>query len=493
MRNSGILMHLSSLPSRYGIGTLGKEAEKFADFLDRTGTGYWQILPIGPTSYGDSPYQSFSSYAGNPYFIDLEELIEEGLLRETECSAIAWSDREDQVDYETLYQYRFQILYRAYRRFSDDLPEEFFSFCEKEKSWLEDYALFMAEKDDHEGEPWYQWEDELKLREKEMLARERNRLADRIRFYEVLQYWFYRQWEAFRGMLKQKHIRLIGDIPIYMAYDSVEVWCEPELFSLDENLDQVQVAGCPPDAFDAGGQLWGNPIYRWDVMKKDGYAWWMRRLRHTMRFYDKIRIDHFRGFASYFSIPAEDEDATGGKWVKGPGYDFFRTMKRELGEVDIIAEDLGFLTEDVYELMDQCGYPGMKVLQFAFGCDDGQNLYLPHNFTPHSVVYTGTHDNNTSLGWYAECEPWERDHATAYLHLDEEEGIGWGMIRGAMGSVSELAIVPMQDILELGTEARMNRPSTLGGNWCWRMRPDQNDAAVAEKWSTMNRRFARWK
>lgn len=358
---------------------------------------------------------------------------------------------------------------------------------------MEDYALFMAEKDDHEGEPWYQWEDELKLREKETLARERNRLADRIRFYEVLQYWFYRQWEAFRGMLKQKHIRLIGDIPIYMAYDSVEVWCEPELFSLDENLDQVQVAGCPPDAFDAGGQLWGNPIYRWDVMKKDGYAWWMRRLRHTMRFFDKIRIDHFRGFASYFSIPAEDEDATGGKWVKGPGYDFFRTMKRELGEVDIIAEDLGFLTEDVYELMDQCGYPGMKVLQFAFGCDDGQNLYLPHNFTPHSVVYTGTHDNNTSLGWYAECEPWERDHATAYLHLDEEEGIGWGMIRGAMGSVSELAIVPMQDILELGTEARMNRPSTLGGNWCWRMRPDQNDAAVAEKWSTMNRRFARWK
>ena len=491
MRGSGVLMHLTSLPSPYGIGTLGKEARKFADFLEETGSGYWQILPIGPTSYGDSPYQSFSSYAGNPYLIDLEKLIEEGFLRKEDCDNIRWSDTDQYVDYERLYQERFAVLRRAYRVFADKLPEEFFAFCRREADWLTDYALFMAEKDDHEGKPWYEWEEPLMTRRPDKLLEERRRLADEILFYQVLQFWFYQQWEEFRAYLEEKKIRLIGDLPIYVAYDSVEVWCQPRLFALDETLAQIQVAGCPPDAFDAGGQLWGNPIYRWDVMKQDHYAWWMGRLRHVTRLFDMIRIDHFRGFASYFSIPAGDETAVNGEWKEGPGYDFFAEVKRQLGDVPIIAEDLGFLTPDVYELMEQCGYPGMKVLQFAFGADDGQNLYLPHNYTANSVVYTGTHDNNTSIGWYRECESWERDHARAYLKLDEEEGISWGMIRSAMGSVSRLAIVPMQDLLSLDGKARMNRPSTLGWNWTWRMLPDQIDNTVREKWSTMNRRYAR--
>lgn len=493
MRGSGVLMHLSSLPSRFGIGTLGREAEHFADFLEETGTGYWQILPIGPTSYGDSPYQSFSSYAGNPYFIDLEQLIEQGLLGEEECLNIVWSSSDEYVDYQKLYQNRFVLLNRAYQVFAKQFPEKFYSFCEKEAAWLSDYALFMAEKDDHEGAPWYQWEESLRKREKETVAKEQQRLADRICFYEVLQFWFYEQWEDFRTYLMKKKIRLIGDLPIYMAYDSVEVWCNPELFSLDETLKQKEVAGCPPDAFDAGGQLWGNPIYRWDVMERDNYNWWIRRLRHGMRFFDIIRIDHFRGFASYFSIPATDKNAVGGVWKKGPGYAFFAEVKKQLKDLSIIAEDLGFLTPDVYELMDQCGYPGMKVLQFAFGADNGENAYLPHNYTTNSVVYTGTHDNNTSEGWYSECGEWERKHAEAYLKLDEKEGIAWGMIRGAMGSVSELAVVPMQDLLGLDGRARMNRPSTLGWNWTWRMRSSLLTDEIKEKWSTMNRRYGRWK
>lgn len=493
MRGSGVLMHLSSLPSRFGIGTLGKEADVFADFLEETGSGYWQILPIGPTSYGDSPYQSFSSYAGNPYFIDMEQLIAQGFLTNQECEAVVWSDTEEYVDYGKLYQNRFSLLFRAYQRFACDLPEEFFSFCEREASWLEDYALFMAEKDDHSGAAWYQWEKGIKIRDKQVLESERERLFERVRFYQVLQYWFFDQWEAFRLTLRRKKIRLIGDLPIYVAYDSVEVWCDPQLFSLDGELAQAEVAGCPPDAFDAGGQLWGNPIYRWDVMEQDHYAWWIRRLRHAMRFFDIIRIDHFRGFASYFAIPAGDENAVAGEWKKGPGYEFFVQVKKQLGDVPIIAEDLGFLTPDVYELMDRCGYPGMKVLQFAFGADDGSNLYLPHNYTQCSVVYTGTHDNNTSEGWYRECGPWEREHAKAYLKLDEKEGISWGMIRGVFGSVSELAVVPMQDLLGLDEHARMNRPSSLGSNWTWRMRSSQLTDEIKEKWSTMNRRYARWK
>ena len=493
MRNSGILLHISSLPSRFGIGTLGAEAKKFADFLAETGTGYWQILPIGPTSYGDSPYQSFSSYAGNPYFIDLEELIKEGYLAEDDCEKITWAAEPGYVDYEKLYENRFVLLYRAYEAFAADLPETFLTFCEKEGDWLEDYALFMAEKDDHDGEPWYEWEEALRLRKPRTLEEERARLSDRIRFYQVLQFWFFEQWKDFKDYLEEKGIGLIGDIPIYVAYDSVEVWCRPELFSLDEDLRQVRVAGCPPDAFDAGGQLWGNPIYRWDVLAEEGYDWWIRRLRHAMRFYDKVRIDHFRGFASYFSIPAEDEDARNGEWVEGPGYAFFQAVKEKLGDLDIIAEDLGYITPDVYELMDQCGYPGMKVLQFAFGADDGQNLYLPHNYRADGVVYTGTHDNNTSIGWYRDSNVWEREHARAYLKLDEEEGIHWGMIRGAMGSVCDLAIVPMQDLLGLDERARMNRPSSLGWNWTWRMESGEIPADVREKWSTMNRRYARWK
>ena len=467
MRNSGILMHLSSLPSRYGIGTLGKEAEKFADFLDRTGTGYWQILPIGPTSYGDSPYQSFSSYAGNPYFIDLEELIEEGLLRETECSAIAWSDREDQVDYETLYQYRFQILYRAYRRFSDDLPEEFFSFCEKEKSWLEDYALFMAVKAEQGQAGLADWPDDLRCRKPEAIAAAKQRLAGAVDYYKAVQFFFYTQWNALKAYANGKGVRLVGDIPIYVSPDSSDLWTHPELFQTDGEMHLTQVAGCPPDAFAADGQLWGNPLYDWPTHKATGFAWWKRRMQHATSIYDVVRIDHFRGFESYYSIPAGNKTAAGGHWEKGPDRDFIHAMHEALGEGGIIAEDLGYLTPEVKAMLAESGYPGMKIMQFAFDSRESGN-YLPHTYPRNSVVYTGTHDNVTTEGWRTNASPEDVAYACRYLRCKPED-LTEAMICACLASVSDMAIIPLADWLHLGSEARINTPSTQGANWQWRL------------------------
>ena len=480
MRCGGILMHISSLPSPYGIGTMGKEARKFADFLEKAGQKYWQILPICPTSYGDSPYQSFSSFAGNPYFIDLETLCKEKLLKKSECESFPWGENPHYVDYGVMYQSRYQLLRLAFNRFKKDIPDEFYTFCKKEAEWLEEYALFMAQKDAHGGVAWFEWEDELRLRKPEALEAARREYADNILFYKMLQYLFYKQWWSLKEYVNGKGIEIVGDVPIYVAGDSADVWANPSQFYLDENLNPIDVAGCPPDAFSADGQLWGNPLFRWDVMKKDNYEWWTKRIKAVSKLYDVVRIDHFRGFDSYYAIPAKDTTAKNGEWRQGPGMDLFKTLKRRLGKLNIIVEDLGFLTPSVLKLVADSGFPGMKVVQFAFDSREGSN-YLPHTYPTNCVVYTGTHDNDTIMGWMKTAPKASVKFAKEYLNLTKEEGYNWGMMRGAWGSVADTAIVTMQDIIGAGSEARMNTPSTLGGNWEWRATSDQIDNKLAKR------------
>ena len=480
MRCGGILMHISSLPSPYGIGTMGKEARKFADFLEKAGQKYWQILPICPTSYGDSPYQSFSSFAGNPYFIDLETLCKEKLLKKSECESFPWGENPHYVDYGVMYQSRYQLLRLAFNRFKKDIPDEFYTFCKKEAEWLEEYALFMALKDAHGGVAWFEWEDELRLRKPKALEAARREYADNILFYKMLQYLFYKQWWSLKEYVNGKGIEIVGDVPIYVAGDSADVWANPSQFYLDENLNPIDVAGCPPDAFSADGQLWGNPLFRWDVMKKDHYEWWTKRIKAVSKLYDVVRIDHFRGFDSYYAIPAKDTTAKNGEWRQGPGMDLFKTLKRRLGKLNIIVEDLGFLTPSVLKLVADSGFPGMKVVQFAFDSREGSN-YLPHTYPTNCVVYTGTHDNDTIMGWMKTAPKASVKFAKEYLNLTKEEGYNWGMMRGAWGSVADTAIVTMQDIIGAGSEARMNTPSTLGGNWEWRATSDQIDNKLAKR------------
>ena len=485
MRTSGVLMPISSLPSEYGIGTMGKEAKRFVDFLAKGGQRYWQILPICPTSYGDSPYQSFSSFAGNPYFIDLELLCEEGLLRKEECDAITWCEREDSVDYPTLYENRYGLLKKAYQRFCGNIPEDFLDFCEQQALWLEDYALFMALKDANGGASWLTWDDDLKMRDAKAIEKAKIAYTEDIRFYRMLQYLFFKQWKELKDYANAHNIFIIGDVPIYVALDSADVWSNPKQFYLDKKLEPVAVAGCPPDAFSEDGQLWGNPLFRWDVMKKDGYTWWVNRIRGMARLYDIVRIDHFRGFDSYYAIPYGNDTAREGKWMKGPGMDLFRTLEKKLGKVDIIVEDLGFLTPSVHKLLKDTGFPGMKVIQFAFDSREGSD-YLPHNYPKHCVVYTGTHDNDTSVGWMETAPGASVKFAKDYLNLTKKEGYNWGMMRAAWSSVADMAIVPMQDLLGLGSEARMNTPSTLGDNWKWRATPEQiNDKLAKKLWKYM--------
>lgn len=473
-------MHISSLPSPYGIGTMGKEARKFADFLEKAGQKYWQILPICPTSYGDSPYQSFSSFAGNPYFIDLETLCKEKLLKKAECESFPWGSNPSYVDYGVMYQSRYQLLRMAYDRFEQDIPDDFWKFCNDESYWLNDYALFMALKDAHNGAAWMEWEDELRLRNGEALEAARRKYVDDILFYKMLQYLFYKQWRSLKEYVNEKGIEIIGDVPIYVAGDSADVWANPSQFYLDENLQPIDVAGCPPDAFSADGQLWGNPLFRWDVMKQDDYEWWTKRVAAVSKLYDVVRIDHFRGFDSYYAIPAEHDNARNGEWRQGPGMDLFHTLERRLGKLNIIVEDLGFLTPSVLQLVADSGFPGMKVIQFAFDSREGSN-YLPHTYSNHCVVYTGTHDNDTSMGWLKTAPKESVKFAKEYLNLTKEEGYNWGMMRGAWSSVADLAVVTMQDIIGVGSEARMNTPSVLGGNWEWRATADQIDNKYAKR------------
>lgn len=480
MRTSGILMHISSLPSRYGIGTMGREAKRFVNFLAEAGQTYWQILPICPTSYGDSPYQSFSSFAGNPYFIDLELLCKEGLLTKEECEQYFWGEKETEADFGILYQNRYPLLRKAHERFCENRPESFEKFCRKEKKWLDDYALFMALKDANDGSAWPEWSKGLKFREAFAMEEAKRTYEKEVDFYKTIQYLFFRQWRSLKKYANGKGIQIIGDVPIYVAKDSADVWANPAQFYLDEELNPIDVAGCPPDAFSEDGQLWGNPLFRWDVMKKDGYAWWTDRIRAMSEIYDVVRIDHFRGFDSYYAIPAKDETARNGEWRTGPGMDLFETVERKLGKLNIIVEDLGFLTPSVLKLVKDSGFPGMKVLQFAFDTRE-ESDYLPHNYASHTVVYTGTHDNDTVMGWMNTAPKESVKFAKKYFNLTRKEGYHWGMMRGAWASVSDLAVVPMQDVLGLGSKARMNTPSTLGCNWKWRAKKSDITLRLAKK------------
>ncbi len=480
MRTSGILMPISSLPSPYGIGTMGKAARKFVDFLEKAGQTYWQILPICQTSYGDSPYQSFSSFAGNPYFIDLEYLCKDKLLTKKECESFDWGGSLHYVDYGTMYESRYALLKKAFSRFVKNIPSDFDAFCEENAEWLDEYALFMALKDAHDGASWLSWEEDLKLRRAAAMRKARTQYEEEILFWTMLQYLFFKQWTSLKAYANEKGIQIIGDVPIYVALDSADVWASPKEFYLDKELNPIEVAGCPPDAFSADGQLWGNPLYRWDVMKKNGFTWWIKRVSAQAKLYDIVRIDHFRGFDSYYAIPAQDKTAKNGRWKKGPGMDLFHALENALGKLPIIAEDLGYLTPSVIQLLKDSGFPGMKVLQFAFDPRE-ESDYLPHNYPTNCVVYTGTHDNDTIMGWFKTSPKIASKFAKEYCHLTKEEGYNWGIIRTAFASVADIAIIPYQDIVGLGSAARVNTPSTLGDNWKWRFTEDQITSEYAKK------------
>ncbi|MEG1002115.1 MAG: 4-alpha-glucanotransferase [Clostridium sp.] len=471
-RSSGILMHISSLTTDFGIGSVGREAYEFVDFLVQSGQKYWQILPLGHTSYGDSPYQCFSAFAGNPNFIDFEILKKEGLLKEEDYKGKNFGSNEEEVDFGLLFSVRKEILKIAYENFKRRKNTKYINFKysqfkEDNNFWLEDYSAYMAIKESFKLVCWKDWDKDIRNREEKALKKYKEELKDEIEYYNFIQYIFFKQWNELKEYANYKGIKIIGDIPIYVAEDSADMWSAPKMFKVDEKNNPKFVAGCPPDAFAVTGQLWGNPIYDWDAMEKDNYKWWVSRIRESFKIYDMVRIDHFRGFESYWEVPYGDKTAVNGTWVKGPGIKLFNAIKEDLGEVDIIAEDLGFMTDEVIKFRDETGFPGMKVLQFGFGGENSTDL--PHNYINNSVAYTGTHDNDTVLGWFLNIAEEEQLKAEAYLKLDEKEGVSFGCIRGIFSSVSFLSIATMQDLLEIGTEGRMNTPSTLGGNWGWRM------------------------
>lgn len=489
-RSSGILLPVFSLPSPYGIGTLGQAAYDFVDFLEKSDQTWWQLLPVGPTSYGDSPYQSFSTYAGNPYFIDLDLLREDGLLTQTELDAPDWGKDPARVDYEKLYHNRFPLLQKAAERGWERDQAEIAAFAE-ENPWLQDYALYMAVKRHFGMKAWTEWEDEdIRLRKPGAAEHYRAMLSGDVRLFTYIQYLFYKQWNTFRAYAHKKGIRLIGDLPIYVAMDSADVWADPGSFQLDEKNLPIEVAGVPPDYFSVDGQLWGNPLYDWEGMEKDGFGWWIRRIAGADKLYDALRIDHFRGLESYWAVPYGEPTAKNGRWRKGPGLDFIRRITGWFPHMEFIAEDLGILTPEVQDMLFQSGLPGMKVLEFAFSPDAASD-YLPHRYSANCVCYAGTHDNPPIMAWKEEAEPSEVAFARQYLGLNEEEGFHWGMIRGGMSSVADMFVLQMQDCLGLGAEARMNVPGVLGGNWQWRLRPGQLTEALAEKLKTMTRMFGR--
>ena len=471
-RSSGILLPVFSLPSPYGIGTFGRAAYDFIDLLHSSGQRYWQMLPLGPTSYGDSPYQSFSTFAGNPYFIDLDLLCDEGLLKRGELPTDCGTP--DRVDYGWLYRTRFAILEKAFARFLalPDAEGRLDAFRAENTDWLDDYALFMALKDFHGGAPWTEWDEPLRMREASALETARTEHAERIRFHIFLQYAFFGQYAALKAYAASRGIRIIGDVPIYVPLDSADVWASPDEFLLDERRMPGAVAGVPPDYFSADGQLWGNPLYDWAHMRETGYAWWIRRIGAAIKRFDVLRIDHFRAFSTYWSVPAGSQTARAGEWKQGPGMEFLSRIQAWFAGLDVIAEDLGLLSEDVYALVRASGFPGMKVLQFAFS-GDGDNEYLPHRYGENCVCYTGTHDNTTAAAWFGEAKKDEADMARAYFGIRRGESGHLGMIRGGMTSCAKLFVTGLQDWLGLGGEARINTPGTLGGNWVWRMTKSQ--------------------
>ena len=475
-------MPVTSLPSPWGVGTLGAAARHFVDFLAQSGMAVWQVLPVVPTSFGDSPYQSFSTFAGNPYLIDLDDLAAEGLLELDEYVSVPWGDDPERVDYGVLYRERFAVLRRAVARLLAGDRTDFESFCARESAWLDDYALFMALKDAHGGAPWDMWEDGLRLRTPDALAEARAAYAEDVSFWKGVQYLFFRQWDRLHEYAHAAGVQIMGDLPFYVSGDSADVWSRPDQFELDEQLRPCEIAGVPPDAFSAIGQVWGNPLFNWERMRAEGYRWWFERVRAQFKLYDIVRIDHFRGFDSYFAIPAGSDTAAGGRWRTGPGIEFFRMLNDALGPCSIVAEDLGYLTDSVRKLLADTGYPGMKILEFAFDSRDGGGAaYLPFSYPTNCVAYVGTHDNDTALGWLETALPNDVATAREYLHLDPAEGEGWGFMRAIWASPANLAIVQMQDLLDLGSEARINVPSTLGNNWCWRAKPGFDNDELAQR------------
>ena len=483
MRKSGILLPISSIPAKYGVGTFSKQAYEFVDFLVEAGQKLWQILPLGPTSYGDSPYQSFSTFAGNPYFIDLEQLMKLGYISKADCEGVNFGTNPEYVDYGQMYANRFPILRKAYdAALSKGMQQEegYRKFMEENAYWITDYALYMAVKTSFDNICWTDWDEDIRLRKPEAVQAYTEKYTYEMGFYYFQQYMFHIQWKELKEYANDNGIEIVGDIPIYVAFDSADTWANPELFQLDEENLPIGVAGCPPDAFSENGQLWGNPLYKWEYHKETHFEWWMKRIAHCYEMYDIVRIDHFRGFDEYWFVPYGDETAQNGKWLPGPGIALFETMKEVLGEKKVIAEDLGFLTESVLELVDNTGFPGMKVLQFAFG-GGADNAYLPHNHKKNSIVYTGTHDNETTVGWYWNLDEHTRKHVKDYFDITDETKVNWTFIRAALSSVADTVVIPMQDYLGLGNEARINTPSTLGSNWEWRMKEDACTSELAEK------------
>lgn len=490
MRKSCIIFHISSLPSEYGIGKMGRHAFKFVDFLKDAGVKCWQILPLSPTSYGDSPYQSFSVNAGNPYFIDFEILEGDGLLEHHEYASIDWDSNPQKVDYSLIYEHCFDVLRVAHSRFKASKFPDYKKFCKENEDWLDEYALFMALKFKYNGKAWYEWEEEISTHKIKAVADARKQLKSDIDFYKFIQFEFSRQWKALKLYANQNDIEIVGDIPIYCALDSVEAWSNHKLFWFDRKCRPVRVAGCPPDDFSPTGQLWGNPLYDWDYHKKTGYKWWIDRIDSATKLYDIVRIDHFRGFESYYTIPFGSEDATVGDWKKGPDYELFRMAEEKLGKLNIIAEDLGFITPEVRSMLDNCGYPGMKVLQFGFS--DGENEHLPHNFTTtNCFAYTGTHDNETLNGWVETLDKKSLKFTKKYLNVKKKSDIPMAVVRATWASVAEVAVAQMQDFLDSPKDARMNTPSTLGCNWQFRAKEEQFTPELAKKIRKLNKMYNR--
>jgi len=481
-RSSGIIMHIASLPGKYGIGTFGKEAYEFCNFLKKAGQKYWQILPLGPTGFGDSPYQSFSAFAGNPYLIDFDLLNKDGLLETEDYDSVNFGESVIDINYGLIFKEKMKVLRKAYENSKLKNIEELKLFEEEEYYWLEDYALYMSIKSHFRLKSWQTWDEDIRLRKPEAIEKYKTLLSDEIRYWKFLQYEFYRQWKALKLYVNNLDIEIIGDMPIYVAEDSADIWSNPEAFLLHKKtLKPLKVSGCPPDIFADTGQLWGNPIYDWNYMEKTDYKWWVNRIRQSLNLYDVLRIDHFKGFESYWSIPYGNSTAENGEWVKGPGIKVFNAIKDELGDVNIIAEDLGTLTKETIKLRDDTGFPGMKILTFAFDTDSS-NPFLPHNYDKNFIVYTGTHDNDTVRGWMETTAPKDQvKKAIEYLQLNKEEGYNWGFIRGAWSSVADVSIAVMQDFLDLGNEARINLPSTLGSNWRWRVKADVFTDKLAER------------
>ncbi len=493
-RSSGVLLHPTSLPSRFGIGELGSEAYRFIDFLVESSQQLWQVLPLGPTGYGNSPYASFSAIAGNPLLISLEQLQEQGLLTDEDFANLP-EFPVDQVDFEQVMKTKMPLLAQACENFKAKASlvqqKEFTTFCDTKAHWLDDYALFMALREAHEGASWHTWERNISKSHPEVLEQWKERLEGQVYFHKFLQFEFFRQWSKLKEYANAEGIQIIGDIPIYVAHDSADVWAHPEIFCLDEETGEASLmAGVPPDYFSETGQLWGNPVYKWDKLQQDNFGWWVQRFESLLEYVDIIRIDHFRGFEAYWAVKQGETTAINGEWIKAPGEAFFEVLKDKLGKLPIMAEDLGTITPEVHDLRDRFDFPGMKILHFAFG-GGPDNPYLPFIYERNCVVYTGTHDNNTTLGWFNQISEHEKEHVLRYLGCCSPDGIHWDLIRLALASVANQAIIPMQDLLGLGTEAQMNFPSRAEGNWGWRYQPGALTQEVRDRLKSLTYTYGR--